>query len=165
MKMECAPIPKNRTDWSKLVNYRPALLSDLDAVMAIEEKSFRTPSSRENYMQEIEFDFYFKRVAEQRDCARIAAYSFSLVTPPEASLMTIAVRPDLRNQGLGEYLLGKILDEFRALRIAEVWLLVRTGNLAAQALYKHAGFEQKGVRPRYYPDSGEDALVLKKELR
>ena len=161
--METALPQKNRLDWSKLVDYRPARVSDLDAIMAIENQSFPTPTRRETYEQEMDFEFYLKRVAELKQGSTIAGYAFCVMTPPEASINTLAVRKDLRNQGLASYFMGRILDDLRDLKVHQAWLQARVNNLAALALYSRLGFERIGVRPKYYPDTGEDAVLLKKE--
>jgi ribosomal-protein-alanine N-acetyltransferase len=44
-----------------------------------------------------------------------------------------------------------------------VTLEVRISNLAARQLYERFGFRPVGVRPRYYTDNGEDALIMTTE--
>jgi ribosomal-protein-alanine N-acetyltransferase len=41
---------------------------------------------------------------------------------------------------------------------------VRAGNAAALALYRRFGFAQSGCRRGYYPDNGEDALLLTRDI-
>jgi ribosomal-protein-alanine N-acetyltransferase len=43
-------------------------------------------------------------------------------------------------------------------------LEVRRGNAPAIALYRSLGYREVGVRPRYYAEDGEDALVMDKDL-
>ena len=43
-------------------------------------------------------------------------------------------------------------------------LEVRVSNHAAAALYRKFGFREVGVRPRYYANDGEDALLMDLEL-
>lgn len=160
-----SPLPKkDRPDWEKLADYRTARLSDLDAIMEIENRSFRTPTRRETYEKEMEFEFYLKSVVEINQDLSIAGYSFCLMTPPEASINTIAVREQLRNQGLASFFLRMILDDLRVKGIREALLQARVSNLAALALYGRFGFARIGVRSHYYPDTGEDAILMKKEL-
>lgn len=43
-------------------------------------------------------------------------------------------------------------------------LEVRVSNEPAKNLYRKLGFEPSGVRPGYYSDNGEDALIMWAEL-
>jgi ribosomal-protein-alanine N-acetyltransferase len=78
----------------------------------------------------------------------------------EAHIATIAVHPDYRGQGIAQELLcaGLIESIERGMRSAT--LEVRAHNLAAQSLYRRFRFDEAGVRPRYYRDNFEDALIM-----
>jgi [ribosomal protein S18]-alanine N-acetyltransferase len=78
----------------------------------------------------------------------------------EAEILTLAVLPAARRQGLGRALLAAALAEAGARGAGEMFLEVAAGNAAARALYAAAGFTPVGRRPAYYPD-GQDALVLR----
>lgn len=78
----------------------------------------------------------------------------------EAHISTIAVHPDWRGQGLGEWLLLHLLEAGRALGAVVATLEVRPSNQTALALYQKYRFEQVGRRPHYYSDNDEDALIL-----
>lgn len=78
----------------------------------------------------------------------------------EAHVSTIAVQPDWRGLGLGEWLLLHLLQVGQDLGAAVATLEVRPSNHTALALYQKYGFEQVGRRPRYYSDNDEDALIL-----
>jgi ribosomal-protein-alanine N-acetyltransferase len=80
--------------------------------------------------------------------------------PDEAHIVTVAVRDGYRREGLGELLLIAAIDLAQAQRQPLVTLEVRVSNDAAVALYEKYGFERVGMRPRYYSDNHEDALVL-----
>ena len=80
--------------------------------------------------------------------------------PDEAHIVTVAVRDGYRRQGLGELLLIAAVDLAQAQRQPLVTLEVRVSNDSAVALYEKYGFERVGLRPRYYSDNHEDALVL-----
>ncbi len=43
-------------------------------------------------------------------------------------------------------------------------LEVRRSNAAALALYGDLGYRQVGVRPNYYAEEGEDAIVMVRDL-
>lgn len=78
----------------------------------------------------------------------------------EAHISTLAVRASHQRQGLGELLLGVLLDEAQRLGALQATLEVRVSNTAAQALYAKYGFHEVGRRKAYYTDNHEDALIL-----
>jgi ribosomal-protein-alanine N-acetyltransferase len=78
----------------------------------------------------------------------------------EIHISTIAVQPDWRGLGLGEWLLLHLFEAGLALEAAVVTLEVRPSNGAALALYQKYCFEQVGRRRHYYSDNDEDALIL-----
>jgi ribosomal-protein-alanine N-acetyltransferase len=85
----------------------------------------------------------------------------------EAELLTIAVAPCARGQGLGRHLLDRFLDDARQQGSAVVFLEVASDNAPALALYRAAGFAECGRRSGYYAGPGPrktDALVLSRVL-
>jgi ribosomal-protein-alanine N-acetyltransferase len=78
----------------------------------------------------------------------------------EAHIGTIAVQPDWRGLGLGEWLLLALLETGQGLNADVATLEVRPSNHVALALYRKYRFEQVGRRPRYYSDNHEDALIF-----
>ncbi|MXP65485.1 GNAT family N-acetyltransferase [Roseomonas sp. M0104] len=81
----------------------------------------------------------------------------------EAEVLTLAVLPAARRQGVGRALLDAALGVAEAAGARQMFLEVSTANPAARALYAAAGFVEVGRRRRYYPD-GSDALVLSRRL-
>jgi len=80
-----------------------------------------------------------------------------------SELLTLAVDPTIRRQGLGLHLVRAFLDQSRALGAESAFLEVAADNLAAIALYQRAGFAHAGKRRGYYtaPDGQKiDALVM-----
>jgi [ribosomal protein S18]-alanine N-acetyltransferase len=78
----------------------------------------------------------------------------------EAHVTTFAVSPDCRRQGVGEHLLLELLRIAESVGAAVATLEVRVSNLPARRLYEKYGFRPVGVRPRYYTDNNEDALIM-----
>lgn len=78
----------------------------------------------------------------------------------EAHITMIAVRPELRGQGLGEQLLIAAIHTAMEEGQQVVTLEVRVSNAPAIALYRKYGFVGVGHRPRYYSDNKEDALIF-----
>ncbi|WP_025737511.1 ribosomal protein S18-alanine N-acetyltransferase [Mycobacterium genavense] len=82
-------------------------------------------------------------------------------TPPfEYEVHTIGVDPAYQGGGIGRRLLGELLAFADG---GVVYLEVRTDNEAAIALYRSVGFEQIGLRKRYYRVSGADAYTMRRE--
>ena len=78
----------------------------------------------------------------------------------EAHITSIAVREKYRRRGIGELLLGSLIDLAAELKASMVTLEVRVSNYGAQQLYSKYGFVQVGIRRGYYTDNGEDALLM-----
>lgn len=78
----------------------------------------------------------------------------------EAHVTTVAIDPTYRGQALGELLLQHMLQRAQSLSIKWMTLEVRLSNHAAQNLYTKYQFETQGVRPRYYQDNQEDAVIM-----
>jgi ribosomal-protein-alanine N-acetyltransferase len=80
--------------------------------------------------------------------------------PDEAHIVTVAVRETHRRQGIGELLVISAIEMAQDRNQNLVTLECRVTNEAALALYEKYGFQQVGLRPRYYSDNHEDAYVL-----
>jgi ribosomal-protein-alanine N-acetyltransferase len=97
--------------------------------------------------------------------SRPGGFALGQVMADEAELLTIAVAPAQRRQGLGRGLLGAFLTDCAARGAAAVFLEVDAGNTPALALYRSAGFLEAGLRRAYYhaPDgTATDALILRR---
>jgi ribosomal-protein-alanine N-acetyltransferase len=73
-------------------------------------------------------------------------------------LMNVAVAPERRRGGIASRLISRLIEESGG-RLPFT-LEVRVSNGAAIAMYERLGFRSAGVRPRYYQDNGEDALIM-----
>ncbi|MBL4926910.1 GNAT family N-acetyltransferase [Fuscibacter oryzae] len=85
------------------------------------------------------------------------------VVADEAELLTLAVAPAARRNGLGRQLVQQFLAEAQRRGAESAFLEVAASNQPAQALYLAAGFTQAGKRRGYYhmPDgTSDDALIL-----
>jgi len=78
----------------------------------------------------------------------------------EAHIVKIAVRDEYRRRGIGEMLLIASVELALMNERSAVTLECRVSNDAAIALYEKYGFQRLGIRPRYYSDNREDALIM-----
>ena len=137
----------------------PMRLDDLKAVQSIEHASFNTPWPSHAYSNELESNrLAHYLVARAGD--EVAAYGGMWLMVDEAHITTFAVHPAWRRQRIGERLLLAFLDVAVDRGAHEATLEVRLSNLAARKLYEKYGFRPVGLRPRYYSDDGEDALIM-----
>jgi ribosomal-protein-alanine N-acetyltransferase len=79
----------------------------------------------------------------------------------EAEVLTLLVLPPYRGQGLGGKLLDRAVVETSKAGAKAFFLEVAADNAAAFSLYSSRGFQQVGLRPRYYRGV-TDALVMKR---
>jgi ribosomal-protein-alanine N-acetyltransferase len=140
----------------------PMTLDDLDQVHAIERASFSAPWPPNAYRSELQGNrlaqYLVARVGD-----RIVAYGGLWLMVDEAHITTFAVHPAWRRRRIGERLLLAFLDMATERGAREATLEVRLSNLPARRLYEKYGFRPVAVRPRYYSDDGEDALIMTTE--
>ncbi len=137
---------------------------DLEDVMQIERSSFPTPWSRALFARELTLPFAKTFVAREVPPDRVAGYLCFWLVEPEAHILNLAIHPDRRRRGIGTYLLNTGVNYCQARGIQEITLEVRRSNYKAIALYRSFHFQPQGIRPRYYRDSGEDAVIMGLEL-
>jgi ribosomal-protein-alanine N-acetyltransferase len=140
----------------------PMGLADLPSVHEIERRSFSTPWPSHAYRTELETN----RLAHYRVVrvdGRVVAYAGIWLMVDEAHVTTFAVDPAWRRRRVGETLLLAMMDLAIERGAREATLEVRLTNLAARRLYEKYGFRPVGIRPRYYSDNNEDALIMTTE--
>jgi ribosomal-protein-alanine N-acetyltransferase len=137
-------------------------VEDIPAVHAIESASFPTPWPPYAFRGELETN----RMAHYlvvRAGDRLVAYAGVWLMVDEAHITTFAVLPAYRRRGIGGRLLSELIELAAKLGASVVTFEVRLGNAGARRLYQRFGFRPVGVRPRYYSDNGEDALIMTTE--
>ena len=137
-------------------------VEDLPRIHLIEQASFSTPWPPHAYRTELEKNrlaHYLVLRAEET----VVGYAGVWLMVDEAHITTFAVDPRWRRRGIGERLLLAVLDLARAQRAREATLEVRLSNIPARRLYEKYGFRPVGLRPNYYSDDHEDALIMTTE--
>lgn len=95
-----------------------------------------------------------------------AACAILRIVADQAEILTVAVLPSARRQGLGGRLVQCCLAEAAVAGAVALHLEVARSNAAARAVYRAAGFAETGRRPRYYatPQGREDAVLMGRDL-
>lgn len=143
---------------------RPMTGDDLPAVMDIERATFPLDAWSEGMMRGELADMPRTRhyvVALIDD--RIVGYAGLAAAADQADVQTIAVLENHRGTGVGSAMLNALLAEAGRRGAREIFLEVRADNPHAQAVYLHFGFEEIGLRRRYY-DDGTDAIIMRRKL-
>ena len=141
----------------------PMGLEDVPDVHRIEAASFPMPWPDYAFRQELQTN----RLAHYlvvRAGSETVAYGGLWLLVDEAHITTFAVLPVWRRRGIGGRLMVALMDLALRLNARVMTLEVRLSNRPARDLYAHFGFKPVGVRPRYYSDNGEDALIMTTEV-
>lgn len=142
---------------------RPMTAEDITAVVEIEKESFATPWTPHAFRLELRNRLAVYRVVEV--AGRVAAYGGMWLILDEGHVTNIAVHPDFRGRHLGRKIMEVLMDQARQRGLLRMTLEVRKQNHVAITLYKDLGFLLAGIRPGYYQDTGEDALIMWIELK
>jgi ribosomal-protein-alanine N-acetyltransferase len=137
-------------------------VEDIPAVHAVERASFPVPWPAYAFRQELETN-RLARYLVARAGGEVVAYGGIWMMVDEAHVTTFAVLPEHRRGGIGGRLLLALMDLAVDLAANVATLEVRISNADARRLYERFGFRPVGVRPRYYSDNGEDALIMTTE--
>ena len=137
-------------------------LDDLPDVHDIERRSFAVPWPNDAYRNELRSNRLASYVVARAE-DRVVGFAGIWVMVDEAHITTFAVDPRWRRRGVGERILLALLDLSVGRGAREATLEVRLSNLPARKLYEKYGFRPVGIRPRYYSDNGEDALIMTTE--
>ena len=158
---------------------RPMLRADLPAVLAIEAQANSVPwKSRD-------FEAFVREPGEapsglgEAGFAGVPAngpvgwvwanpevqgFACAVGAADEVELQSIAVARDHWGRGVGSALMEALCDWGAFHAYGALHLEVREGNARARDFYARWGFIPSGLRPRYYRDNGESALLLLKPL-
>jgi ribosomal-protein-alanine acetyltransferase len=142
------------------VSIRPAQTADVEAIHAIETRSFGDPWSAASFRSMLTQPQVLASVAVRG--GKVIGYSIAWQLADEAELANLAVAPDARGEGIGRLLLDALLEAIETRGGATVYLEVRESNAAARALYLSRRFEETGRRKGYYDKPREDAVILRR---
>ena len=135
---------------------------DLDQVMAIEERSFSMPWTRNLFLAEFRNrPISLMLVALAAGTGReIVGYIVCWVFVDEVHILDLATKELFRRQSVGRRLVLAALGTAYQWGARKAYLEVRRSNAAALALYEGLGFLQTQVRSEYYENPVEDAIVM-----
>ena len=142
----------------------PMRAEDIDAVMRIETACFPTPWTADMFLHELQRPQANISVLRRVDDGHVVAFINHWTVLDELHLLNVATLPEERRRGHGKRLLEHMFECARSSGCRVVMLEVRRSNESALGLYQSFGFKSVGVRPGYYSDNGEDALLMNLDL-
>lgn len=137
--------------------FRQLNKKDATAMCGLEHLCFSLPWSIEQCQGALA-QSHFVAFGLFKDKEMLAYISF-FHCEKEIEIVNLAVHPQNRRLGYGFNILTLLLQAAAKMGIQKAVLEVRESNTGALALYEKTGFHRTGIRPRYYPDNGENALI------
>lgn len=146
------------------VRIRPLTHDDIPRVMEIAAESFVRPPTETGWIAELNnrHAHYYAIINDQHvnNQLSIVGYMGYWLVADECQINTIAIASEKRNRGYAKFLLQNVLEQAQRNGAILATLEVRASNVVAQRLYASFGFEVVGVRPKFYKDNREDALIM-----
>ena len=151
------------------VEIRLMAADDLDQVFEIAESLPEAPHwPRSAYQKAIDPQATPRRialVASEAEPGPILGFAVACVIGAQAELETIAAAKHHQRKGLGRLLLQALIVRLKTANADELLLEVRSSNHSAIALYMSTDFLNTGLRPNYYTDPMEDAILMRMPLK
>lgn len=155
---------------AEAVRLRRMTVRHLPEVVRVEQATSPRPWTRATFVRELEDPASRRYVVacppSRRRLVPAVVVGFAGVhrRPDAAHITTIAVAPEHQRHGVGGQLLGWLLQTAVGLGCGAATLEVRASNRIARRLYARAGFVEAGVRPGYYRQPTEDAVIMWRAL-
>lgn len=145
------------------VEIRPARRGDLEAIAAIERRSFQNPWSKDALGEALEGGASTAVLVAAGRSGPPLGYAILRIAAGEAEILSLAVEPQARRLGLGRALVEAAFARAQRAGAGTIHLEARVTNTAALALYRRLGFVEVGRRRAYYAD-GTDAYLMSRAL-
>lgn len=137
-------------------------VTDIAEVIEIERVSFPTPWSRLAYLSELLENEKAVYIVAKQD-GKVVGYAGMWIIFDEGHITTLAVSPAVRSRGIGRKLLRTLAALAKESGASRMTLEVRKSNITAYTLYLSEGYLPAGIRPGYYRDNNEDAIIMWKD--
>lgn len=136
--------------------------ADLPQILAIERQSFPSPWTAGMFTRELESSHSVCLTARINIEGKsiVGAYIIFWLVADEVHLHNLAVKKEFRRKGLAFGLMEVMKEIAGENAITAQTLEVRESNIEAIKLYQKCGFVVEGIRPLYYAETHEDALIM-----
>ena len=141
-----------------MIELRKAAEADIEWLCEVENANFSLPWTAETFRHMIADESCDVLIATA-DGERAGFLVLSRVLD-EGSIDNVCTVPELRRRGAADALMDAALKLAGQHELALITLEVRSSNSGAIALYKKHNFETVGIRPGYYLQPREDAVIM-----
>ena len=138
---------------------KKATKENIDDILKIEEVCFSSPWSKESIAESLENPNSHFLIAYEND--DVMGYMGLQIFSGEGYVTNIAVLPEYRGLGVAK----KLIEEQLKCDMDFISLEVRESNIPAIRLYEKMGFENMGIRPKFYSNPTENAIIMTKYLK
>ncbi|MBB3770724.1 ribosomal-protein-alanine N-acetyltransferase [Angulomicrobium tetraedrale] len=146
---------------------RTACTADADALAQIHSQSFRIGWDASEFERLLANRLSRCLVATEGPTGRILGFILLSGVSPEMEILSVAVAPSRRGEGIARRLVVAAFAELAAQGFRTVFLEVEEGNAPALRLYQHTGFQEIGRRSGYYRSAAGEpaaALVMRRDI-
>ena len=140
------------------INFRPMNEADIQVLVSLEAESFYDAWNENMLRNEISNQLTTYLIMEV--AGKLVGYAGFWLVAGEAQITRVAVLDAERGQGYGTRLTAALVNKAWELGAEAITLEVRESNLAAQRAYLTCGFASEGIRPNYYEDNHENAVIM-----
>ncbi len=144
------------------MNLRKMIEEDLHAVLEIENESFISPWSKEQFKYELNENPYAKCIVIEDD-GEIVGFIDYWITFEICQINQIAIKKEKRKKGYATKMLHYLFLYAINNEVDLITLEVRTKNESAIAFYEKNGFEIILAKKQYY-ENGDDAFYMIKRV-
>lgn len=139
---------------------RPMEELDLPQAAAIEKEAITPPWSEQAFRESLGLEHTILLAAIQD--GQVAGYCVCYQSFEEGEITNVAVKKELRGQGIAGKLLEKLCSYGKERGLERYILEVRADNEPAIHLYERSGFTRVGIRKGFYEQPVEDAVIMVK---
>ncbi|MEG2348431.1 MAG: ribosomal protein S18-alanine N-acetyltransferase [Clostridia bacterium] len=151
---------KNKLDDFYIYPFEP---SYVDGVKEIENEQNISILSKKSILEDLDDENckYFIATLDEK----LVGYIGACYCLDYMDLLSIVVKKDYQNMGIGSKLLNHIFAFAKDNKIEKIFIEVRKSNEIAQKFYLSHGFKNINIRKKYYSDNFEDALIYEKDMK
>lgn len=141
------------------IELRRMKMEDVHQVADLEAATFARPWTLLDFQYEVSANPVARYLVAEKD-GHLFGFAGAHIILDEGHVTNVVVAQEARGQGIGRLLMRGLMQYAANLGVNYMTLEVRQSNHSAISLYKSLGFFKVSVRPKYYEDNQEDALLM-----